>query len=315
MCPLCHTPGAREIEHQSLLDVWDWYREQFGLEFPQELVKDHFDGHSDLVLFECDVCLVQFFVPAVAGDPRYYDILSQRVDYEDRWEFSRVIDRLSGRERVLDVGCGSGTFLRRARALGCSVVGIDHNPQALASLEAANIEHFASVQAFLAADPAPVHVLTAFQLLEHVADPLTLASSLGRIPLSAAEVYVAVPNRDRAGKQPTEPLDFPPHHLTRWNLEALEYWGRTWGYELREAQFEPPDPYTARKWVERTVRNRWGDLVGAAVGLPLGILISRRGVYDLLKRGRFLQSLGLRGHTILARFAPEVGRMTFPSGS
>ncbi len=54
--------------------------------------------------------------------------------------FLLILDRidLQARDRLLEVGCGGGAFLRRALESGCTAVGIDHSPEMVRASREAN---------------------------------------------------------------------------------------------------------------------------------------------------------------------------------
>ena len=49
--------------------------------------------------------------------------------------------RSARRDRLLDVGCGGGVFLRRALETGCDAVGLDHSPEMVALARATSGAH------------------------------------------------------------------------------------------------------------------------------------------------------------------------------
>jgi SAM-dependent methyltransferase len=101
------------------------------------------------------------------------------------WEAVLQALDLGPEDRLLDVGCGGGSFLRRARETGCEVVGVDHSKDMVrlarektgASIELAEVEampfadgEFTAVSCLVAffffADPA-----AALNEMRRVVDP------------------------------------------------------------------------------------------------------------------------------------------------
>lgn len=76
------------------------------------------------------------YTPALgrAGPPSAYDRAIKFWTREGRWR-SLFVEQIAPRsdERILDVGCGTGTLaiLLKRRAPGCDIVGIDPDPQIL----------------------------------------------------------------------------------------------------------------------------------------------------------------------------------------
>lgn len=124
-------------------------------------------------------------------DAGYYADLARRYQRRNRFARQRIrnvfslLPPLSGR-RVLDLGCGMGTFTIECARLGALAVGVDPAPAALAAAkQVARAERVSNVR-FLQADAAQlpmrddaVDVVLAADLTEHL-DDATLANVLGQ---------------------------------------------------------------------------------------------------------------------------------------
>lgn len=107
----------------------------------------------------------------------------------------RVLDMagVAAGARVLDLGCGAGTFAAAAVARGAVVTGIDGDPSAVSVAAAA-----VSGGTFLVGDahdppPGPFDIVAAVQLLQHVANPLAVLRAAARV---GAVVAVTVWGRE-----------------------------------------------------------------------------------------------------------------------
>jgi len=100
-----------------------------------------------------------------------------------------------GQGRLLDVGCGSGSFLYRMHRRGWSVVGLDVSAQAVDY-----VRESLRLPAFLGSLPHPsipaqsFDVVTIWQCLEHVHRPLDLLQAAHRALAPGGRLYVSVPN-------------------------------------------------------------------------------------------------------------------------
>jgi 2-polyprenyl-3-methyl-5-hydroxy-6-metoxy-1,4-benzoquinol methylase len=83
--------------------------------------------------------------------------------------------------RVLDLGCGPGTFAAAAVARGARVVGIDADRSAVIAAAAAVPQ--AEFRTGDAHDPppGPFDLVAAVQLLQHVANPLAVMRAAARV--------------------------------------------------------------------------------------------------------------------------------------
>ncbi|HZU38768.1 MAG TPA: class I SAM-dependent methyltransferase [Gemmataceae bacterium] len=130
-----------------------------------------------------------------------------------------------GPGRLLDVGCGNGSFLEQAHAQGWEVTGVDmvvptevmrragnRYPILLGSLPHPDLE------------AASFDVVTMWQSLEHVHDPLTLLHEVRRLLLPGGKLLVTVPNIDGASSRwfgaAWVGLDLP-RHLTHFSPATL----------------------------------------------------------------------------------------------
>jgi SAM-dependent methyltransferase len=132
-----------------------------------------------------------------------------------------VAAQLSPESRWLDVGCGSGAFLRKVRdRIGCEVTGVDIAPAAVRVARAAGLEiHLGTVED-APFPPRRFDVVSGWWYLEHVPNPVEV---LGRLAVLLAEgglCILAVPNtaslNARIFGARWYHLDCP-RHLTLWS--------------------------------------------------------------------------------------------------
>jgi len=101
---------------------------------------------------------------------------------------------------VLDFGCGDGTWLEVLRDHGLRGVGIDYDPEKVASCHAKGFEAICSAELTDAADRRPT-ALSALHIIEHLA-PMEVMRML--MTLDVAKVVVVTPNIDH----PMVPMTF-----------------------------------------------------------------------------------------------------------
>jgi SAM-dependent methyltransferase len=94
----------------------------------------------------------------------------------------KKLEHQTGREslRILDFGCGAGMFMRRARARGHSVAGVDFSPYANLARQRFNLEIYCED---LRTCPLPTEsfdVIISHATYEHLMDPLGLTNELLR---------------------------------------------------------------------------------------------------------------------------------------
>jgi len=90
--------------------------------------------------------------------------------------------------------------------------------------------------------PNAYGMVTAFQLLEHLSDPLPFLRSAVRLLRPGGRLLLAVPDSDGWLARTGNLLDMPPHHVLHWNPEAMRFLTRLFPRELEELAIEPLDP-------------------------------------------------------------------------
>jgi len=202
------------------------------------------EHHGSYTLRLCGTCDVQFADPLEEPGQSFYETHSRytgpellyttprALNWDQRW-FLR--DRPCSGGALLDVGCGTGYFLAAARRAGYRVSGLDlSRPQlelarrlfGLTDLYPTTLAEYARSRAAGSLD-----VVTAFQVMEHVADPVAFIRDARALLVPGGYLAVGVPNW-RVWQIFREWLDHPPHHLTRWSRTSLRKALELGGFEI-----------------------------------------------------------------------------------
>lgn len=185
-------------------------------------------------ILECPKCGLGHTAPQPADLAPYYGAAYHggrhgfTADYCARRRL-RIVEEFSARGdgserhlKLLDVGCGDGTFLLRARDAGWQVAGTEMNAQIA---RAAGLDVRANVEEFR--DLAPFDAITLWHSLEHIRDPRALVASLLPLLSETGHLVIAVPDADglqaRAFGAKWLHLDAPRHlfHFGEKSLTAL----------------------------------------------------------------------------------------------
>lgn len=126
--------------------------------------------------------------------------------------------------RTLDIGCGTGEVVAALRKQGHEAYGVDFGKKAISSAK----KHFGdfyfcqSIDDFFKKAPVfDLDVISFFEVIEHLEKPQFLVESAKRLLKNGGRIVLSTPSRDRWCPNFND-WDFPPHHLTRWNLIALD---------------------------------------------------------------------------------------------
>lgn len=130
----------------------------------------------------------------------------------------------TGTARLLDVGCGDGSFLQLARAAGWTVFGCDPDPAAVENALARDIEvRVGGADAWLD-EEGSFDAISLSHVLEHVPDPAATLGALNRLLKPRGFLYIDTPHIDALGHQLYgkfwHGLDVP-RHLSILSLKAM----------------------------------------------------------------------------------------------
>lgn len=147
-----------------------------------------------------------------------------------RWTDARVmaplLRELTAEMRLLDVGCGSGTFLDAVRAeVGCQVYGVDVSKRAVEAAKTFyNVDVFHGTITEAPFEEQSFDAITAWWYLEHVANPNESIAVMSRLLRRGGTCVIGVPNFRsfwaRAFKDRWYHLDCP-RHLCIWTPSAM----------------------------------------------------------------------------------------------
>lgn len=129
--------------------------------------------------------------------------------------------------RLLDFGCGGGSFLKRMAERGWQVTGLDASVGAIREVqESLGLNALAGTLPHPDLVPSSFEVITMWHSLEHVHDPIAVLSEAYRLLVPGGKLIVACPNIDSWPFAWFGPawfgLDLPRHlnHFTPKTLKA-----------------------------------------------------------------------------------------------
>lgn len=222
---------------------------------------------EDYSLYHCLSCDVQFWHPIKTPGAEWYEKSLLYLGFSTNvgkigWNHKQFLnDHPAIGGKLLDIGCGPGSFLHHASKLGYNVSGIDFNKRDIeigkAKFGFINL-YSMSLEEFIIDRPnEKFDVVTFFEVLEHLENPVEFISLVKKITKSGGYIALSVPNRDRK----IDPLgegDYPPNHLTRWNNMALKNF-----LEDNKISIE-------RMLIKKVTSEDIGNLLGQKIRLGLG---------------------------------------------
>jgi SAM-dependent methyltransferase len=133
-----------------------------------------------------------------------------------------------GQGRLLDFGCGCGSYMARMSRQGWKTVGVDISSRTVESIRT-NLGLKALVGSLPHAElrPCSFDVITMWEALEHVYQPLAVLREAYRLLVPGGRLIVSVPNIDsipfRWFGHAWYGLDLPRHltHFAPWTLQLM----------------------------------------------------------------------------------------------
>ncbi len=142
--------------------------------------------------------------------------------------------------RMLDFGCGGGSFLKRMADEGWAVTGLDNSPAAVRAVtKDLNLRAFVGSLPHPELTPSSFEVITMWHSLEHVHDPLAVLREAYHLLVPGGRLVVACPNIDswafRRYAESWFGLDLP-RHLTHFTPTTLGMMLQTAGLRVLETR-------------------------------------------------------------------------------
>lgn len=254
-CPLCDSNKRVLVSQISYQAIWDELEREWKTAFSEEVVRRH--TPSELTnLVECQNCGLQYFIPIVPGDSQFYEELSKSPSFYDqsKWEFDFVLKRLRPADRVLDVGCGEGSFLRRIQGHVQEAIGIDTNPTAVKRANSAGLEvRLTDLFSFSQQHEGRFDMVCCFHVIEHLNKIISFLKPAVSCLKDKGRLVLSVPNRERILRKPIEVLDCPPHHVSRWQSNQLDKLADIMGIKLDKIALEIADRNACHKWLREKI--------------------------------------------------------------
>ena len=100
----------------------------------------------------------------------------------------------SNRCKLLDVGCGNGEFLLRARCAGWDVKGLEPDPDAAAMARKAGLDVYVGTVEEAPYEEGSFDVITSHQVIEHVPDPYAFLDALIKWLRPGGTLWLGTPN-------------------------------------------------------------------------------------------------------------------------
>lgn len=299
LCPVCNTELS-EKQSYSLADVFK--RWEVLHKFSDEVIQYHLEKSEIVTLFVCPKCLLEIFHPSVVGSASFYQELQDdlRVSYYqmDKWDFDEALRDAKNCNSLIEIGCGPGNFLLKAKRHVQKSCGTEYNTSALTVARNKGLEVYGS-EDDLENMKGTFDALFSFHVLEHVADPVAFIQEISSLVRPNGKICISVPNNAGPVKfLGDNVMNMPPHHVTRWQKTTFEALAKRMDFRISRIAYEPllleNHNYYSFYWLNTVLSNKTKFHRGIKK-IILRFLIF---FFDLLKKFGLKNFRFLRGQAI-----------------
>lgn len=220
--------------------IIDSYRQLLDMD-----VAGYFTGLNEVSIYRCTDTGFRFYHPnTIFGDAGFYEQLQQKGFYYRPWvwEHQQALAQIAPGSKVLEVGCGLGTFIEKLQATGFDCTGLELNESAAAVCRQKGLTvHNQLLDAHLKERSEYYDVVCAFQVLEHVYDVRSFITESLQCLKPGGKLIYAVPNNNPwfFHYQKYHTLNMPPHHSGLWDKAAFTQLPQHFPVQLKGLWIEP----------------------------------------------------------------------------
>ena len=154
-------------------------------------------------------------------------LLSMLPSLSDAAELEVMRIHAGEKGRLLDVGCGSGNFLKRMYTAGWEVVGTEPDKQATVSLASKDgFQIYNSLEELIQGEKQGFDIIVLSHVIEHVIDPINTLVELRRLLRGGGRLLLTTPNALSLGSRIFSSfwrgLE-PPRHFNIFSPESLSH--------------------------------------------------------------------------------------------
>ncbi len=226
-------------------------------------ISSYFEGIEEVELYNCLDTGYHFFYPfTIAGNSFFYEQL-QNFDWYYmpwKWEHQVTARLLKKNDKVLEVGCGSGAFVRKFQNEGFDITGLELNEDSVKTAKIDGLRILNETVEAHASNNAEIYdIVCSFQVLEHISDVSSFLFSSIKCLKPGGRLIICVPDNDSFIKRDIiNILNMPPHHMGLWNTKSLRMLKNYFPLSVSKTLREPLQKYHVHWYVslmERQICN------------------------------------------------------------
>jgi SAM-dependent methyltransferase len=243
-CPISGSSEVTLLEKITTKSLIKAYQDSLDLDVFPELKEV-----VEIGFYHCQESDISFFYPMVTGSESFYEKL-QKFDWyyqDEKEEYNYANNYIKASDTVLEIGCGKGAFSQKIKSL--DYTGLEFSKQAVqfASELRLNILN-ESIEEHSIKNSEVYDVVCSFQVLEHVAMPKSFIKSCIQCLKPGGLLIYSIPSADSFVTFFNDILNLPPHHVTWYSDESLEYIGKLFELKVINIHHDPLTNVSRRRY-------------------------------------------------------------------
>ena len=241
LSPITRKRNTRLSDKFESADIINLYKAQLNIN-----VSSFFPEISTVQLFECIDTGYKFYYPGgLDGDGKFYESLQQTLStsYYHTWKFENQLafEAIKDGDKVLDIGCGVGHFLDKAKEKTPEVYGLELNKNAARICSDKGLTVYDElIEEHAESRTAYYDMVCMFQVLEHVSDVHSFILAALKTLKVGGRLVIGVPNNEPyfAGYDKYCTLNLPPHHMGLWNKKVFQKFAPLFGLKMSSVKYD-----------------------------------------------------------------------------
>jgi|TARA_R110002072_G_scaffold187617_3_gene344447 SAM-dependent methyltransferase len=257
-CPICNSASLTVIRQHSsqeaAMHVLEGNQDKTLLTKVSQYIENIIWESESAFYKHCNECGFEFSSPFKAADSHLYNILYSQSKIDQpfwKWDFQeafKLIPKESGQFNLLDIGSGSGHFLKKIDECfsgKAQLYAIEYSDECRKYLSDFGVSSYSSLQGVKELGPESLDYVCMFQVLEHIDDFNSLLKLVRDSLKDGGLLIITVPNflqrklYDQAGVHE----DMPPVHISRFSQQSLRILAKNNGFKVNFYQVEKSKGY------------------------------------------------------------------------
>jgi len=269
-------------------------------------VSRFFVNLDEIKLYRCLDSGYRFFYPFnLEGDNQFYQDLQKFPWYyfDWKWEYNIALKQIKPGDKVLEIGCGDGSFLKKLSEKNIKVRGLEFNEEAIKKCRERGLNVTGeTIQEHAQNHKNEYDVTCSFQVMEHIADIKNALSASLTVLKRGGKLIISVPNNDSfLKKESSNFLNMPPHHMGLWDKQSLKNLEKIFNIKLEKIYIEPLQSYHYRFYYNVVL----GRIINKVFGSLSGLVNKMFGRISLYLMVHTDLPQKIKGHTIMAVYVKK----------